>query len=113
MGNESNEIQKLASKPIAIEANVNIEEATSWKDGKLIINNEPLEDLARKLERKYDIVFHFNSEELKKYSYSGTLRDFPLEQVLKALELTSPIIYSIKEKTVYLSYNSRFKPLSK
>ncbi len=110
--NENNEIQKLASMPIAIEANVNIEEATSWKDGKMIINNEPLEELIIKLERKYDIVFQFSSEELKNYSYSGTLRDFPLEQVLKALELTSPIKYSIKGKTVILTYNKHFKPLS-
>ena len=102
----------LTVRPISIEGNVDTEEATSWKDGKLIINNEPLEELAIKLERKYDIVFQFGSEELKKYSYSGTLRDFPLEQVLKALELTSPIKYSIKEKTVILTYNKHFKPLS-
>jgi ferric-dicitrate binding protein FerR (iron transport regulator) len=97
---------------IAIYENVNIEENTSWKDGKLVINNEPLQMLARKLERKYDIVFKFESEALKEYSYSGTLRDFPLEQVLKALELTSPIQYTIDEKTVTLSHNSNFKPIN-
>ena len=110
--NEPPKIDMLTVRPISIEGNVDTEEATSWKDGKLIINNEPLEELAIKLERKYDIVFQFGSEELKKYSYSGTLRDFPLEQVLKALELTSPIKYSIKEKTVILTYNKHFKPLS-
>lgn len=94
---------------IEIYEDVNIEEATSWKDGKLIINNESLELLARKLERKYNTVFIFESEDLKKYSYSGTLRDFPLEQVLKALELTSPIKYTIEEKTVSLAHNENFK----
>jgi transmembrane sensor len=84
---------------------VNTDESTSWKDGKLIINNESLEDLTRKLERKYDVHFVFDSEQLKQYSYSGTLRDFPLEQVLKALELTSPIRYNIKEKSVILYYS--------
>jgi len=107
------EKEVVPAKNIAIEANVNTDESTSWKDGELIINNEPLEELAKKLERKYDIVFQFNSEELKKYSYSGTLRDFPLEQVLRALELTSPIKYSIREKTVILYYNKYFKPSSK
>ena len=105
-------IQKTSPKLIAIEANVNTEEATSWKDGKLIINNEPLEELIKKLERKYDIIFRFDSQELKKYSYSGTLGDFPLEQVLKALELTSPIKYSIEEKTAFLYYNKNFNPLT-
>jgi transmembrane sensor len=104
---------KLKENTIRIKENVNTDEATSWKDGKLVINNEPLEELTRKLERKYDITFVFNSEVLKNYSYSGTLRDFPLEQVLKALELTSPIQYKIKEKTVTLSYNREFKPITK
>ncbi len=94
-----------------IKINVNTDEYTSWKDGNLIFNKEPLESLARKLERKYDITFSFENEELKKYSYSGTLRDFPLEQVLRALELTSPVNYSINEKIVKLYFNKDFKPL--
>jgi transmembrane sensor len=99
-------------KTVDIVEDVNTDEFTSWKDGKLIINNESLEELTRKLERKYDVIFSFNTEQLKEYSYSGTLRDFPLEQVLKALELTSPIRYVIKEKSVILYYNRSFKPVN-
>lgn len=97
-------------KDVDIIEDVNTDESTSWKDGKLIINNESLEELTRKIERKYDVTFTFESERLKDYSYSGTLRDFPLEQVLRALELTSPIKYIIKEKSVILTYNKNFKP---
>ncbi len=96
---------------IHVKRNVNTDEYTSWKDGTLIFNKEPLESLARKLERKYDITFSFEDEELKNYTYSGTLRDFPLEQVLRALELTSPVKYSINEKNVKLYFNKDFKPL--
>jgi transmembrane sensor len=99
------------TKDIHIKRNVNTDEYTSWKDGNLIFNKEPLESLAKKLERKYDITFSFENEQLKNYSYSGTLRDFPLEQVLRALELTSPVNYSINEKTVKLYFNKDFKPL--
>ncbi len=99
-------------KDVDIAEDVNTDESTSWKDGKLIINNEPLEELTKKLQRKYDVTFMFDSERLKEYSYSGTLRDFPLEQVLKALELTSPIKYMIREKTVILYYNKNFKPIT-
>jgi ferric-dicitrate binding protein FerR (iron transport regulator) len=88
---------------IEILEGVNTEEYTSWKEGDLIFNKEPLLNLARMLERKYDIKFVFQSEDLKNYSYSGTLRDFPLEQVLKALELTSPVKYKIEGKIVTLS----------
>lgn len=101
----------ISRKTIAVETVLNTEENTSWKDGKLLINNEPLAELVKKLERKYDITFRFESDKLMNYTYSGTLRDFPLEQVLEALELTSPIKYRIQEKVVYLSFNSNFSPI--
>ena len=105
----SQPIDKTIKKSeIAIEKIANPEEYTGWKDGQLIINNEPLGELVKKLERKYDIVFRFESEDLRYYTYSGTIRDFPLEQVLKALELTSPIKYVINEKNVTLSLNKDF-----
>jgi ferric-dicitrate binding protein FerR (iron transport regulator) len=106
------EVPEKAKPRIQIFENVNTEESISWKEGDLLFNKEPLESLVKKLSRKYDIRFEFVDEELKNYSYSGTLRDFPLEQVLKALELTSPIKYSIEGKIVRLSYNNRFKTLT-
>jgi transmembrane sensor len=113
---DSKKIQVVPDKitpRIQIFENINTEESISWKEGDLIFNKEPLDNLAKKLARKYDIRFEFTDEELKNYSYSGTLRDFPLEQVLKALELTSPVKYTIEGKIVKLSFNRSFKPLSK
>ncbi len=106
----SEDLDKIKERHVYITRNVNTDEYTSWMNGKLIINDEPLEDLTKKLERKYDIEFKFKDEKLKHYAYSGTLRDIPLEQVLEALELTSPVLYSIREKTVWLSYNKKFNP---
>ena len=103
-------VNKLNQNMDVIE-NIDTEESTCWKNGTLIINKEPLESLTRKLERKFDITFDFRSEKLKHYTYTGTLRDFPLEQVLQALKLTSPIKYSIDGKTVKLHFNEDFKPL--
>ncbi len=103
-------VDKIIQKMNVIEK-VDIEESTCWKNGTQIINKEPLESLTKKLERKFDITFDFRSEKLKYYTYTGTLRDFPLEQVLKALKLTSPIKYSIDGKIVKLYFNEDFKPL--
>jgi transmembrane sensor len=95
-------------KTVEISKNINVDESVSWKEGSLIFNQESLESLTKKLERKYDITFKFENEELKTYSFSGTLRDFPLEQVLKAIKYTSPINYTIDEKNVILSFNKAF-----
>ena len=91
---------------LTIYEEVDVLEAVSWQSGELYINEETLESLVKKLERKFDVSFRFEDEELKNYSYSGTLRDFPLEQVLEALKLTSQVNYTVSEKTVKLYLNN-------
>lgn len=93
---------------MVIYKDVDIREAVSWRSGALHIEGETLESLVKKLERKFDVTFSFENDKLKEYSYSGTLLDLPLEQVLEALKLTSPVDYVISEKTIKLSFNKNF-----
>lgn len=79
--------------------------STGWIDGLLIIEGETLEDLAKKIERRYDVSIVFMSEKLRKFKYTGTLREYSLEQVLKALEATSPISYRVDKQMVYIGEN--------
>lgn len=94
---------------MVIYKDVDIREAVSWRSGALTIEGETLASLVKKLERKFDVTFSFEDAELREYTYSGTLLDLPLEQVLQALKLTSPVDYTISEKTVKLSLNEDFK----
>jgi len=75
---------------------------TSWKEDRWIFKNEQLGNLAVKLERRYDVKIIFRDESLKRFVFSGTLKDESLEQVLKALRMTAPISYEIDFKTVFL-----------
>lgn len=86
-----------------------VDHETSWKDGILVFDGEPLAGLVRILERRYDVNFVFEDERLKTYRYSGTLRDQTLEQVLNAMKLTSPIDYTLDDKTVVIRVNPRTK----
>jgi transmembrane sensor len=81
------------------------EKSTGWKEGLLIVEGESLGDLSKKIERRYDVRFVFRDEKLKKYKYSGTLREYSLEQVLNALKLTSPISYIVDKQIVYIDKN--------
>ena len=85
-----------------IENDVDIEKSICWKDGTLIFDRESLENLSKKLERKFNITIEFENDKIKTNSFTGTLRDIPLEQVLEALKLTSEINYRIKGKVVTL-----------
>ena len=85
----------------------NPQEDAAWKDGKLIIKSESLESLAIKLERHFNIEISFESDTIKGFKYSGTLDEVSIEEVLNALESTSPLIYSIDKNQVILSLKKK------
>ncbi len=92
-----------------IEKGIDADNETSWKDGWLSVKGESLHELARKIERLHDVKINFENEELKEYRYTGSLRQLSLEQVLKALALTSPVEFTIDEKNVILRENQSTK----
>jgi ferric-dicitrate binding protein FerR (iron transport regulator) len=93
---------------VKVKSNVRTEAYTSWKDSRWIIESEKLSALAIKLERRYNVKFVFADEELKENVFSGKLEGETLDQVLEAIKLTSPILYKVKNNTVYLSRNKMF-----
>jgi len=82
---------------------VDVAEEVAWTQGKLIIRGESLDNLCVDLQRKYDVNFVFDNDEIKKCRFSGVLLDETLEQVLNVIKLTAPISYHLEGKTVILS----------
>lgn len=82
---------------------------TSWKDKRWLFEKESLEDFAVVLERIYDVKVVFRDNELKSYRLSGSLEEENLEQVLKALQYTVPIDYTIEHDVVTLKINPKLK----
>lgn len=91
---------------ILVAPTVDISEVVAWTQGKLIIKGQSLDDLCVDLQRKYNVTFVFNTEEIKKYRFSGVLLDETLEQVMDVIKLTAPIDYKLVGKKVYLSSNA-------
>jgi ferric-dicitrate binding protein FerR (iron transport regulator) len=67
----------------------------AWTEGKLIFRNDPMAEVARRIERWYNIKVELADEELEKYSFRATFEDDKLEEVLRYLCMTSPIRYQI------------------
>ncbi len=94
---------KIISDKIIIHEKADVDGEIMWKEGKLILTEEPLVNLARKIEREYHMDIHFDDPELKKLSYSGTLLlDLPIEQIMNAIKLVSDIDYTIKGQDINL-----------
>ena len=70
---------------------------------KLAFDNEPLEQVALKIERWYDIKVIITDDVLKKAEYSGVFDDESLEEVMDALHLAGNFNYIIKKKEVVIS----------
>lgn len=87
---------------ILISPKADIEKTVAWTEGRLIFRGENLDNLCIDLQRKYDVKFVFIDEGLKKYRFTGILRDETLEQVLSVIKLTAPIDFTVEGKTVYL-----------
>ncbi len=65
-----------------------------WKDDAVYLHNRPLEDVLKVLDRKYDIRFEVEDEDVMKYSYTILIsKNTSLERVLYDLEMIAPVVF--------------------
>ena len=79
---------------------INIETADpakfgGWTEGKLIFRGDNMAEVARRLERWYNIQVVLADKALEEYVFRGIFEDDPLNEVLRLLSMTSPIRYTI------------------
>ena len=67
----------------------------AWTAGKLVFRGDDMAEVARRIERWYNVKVSFTDHELEQFSFRATFEDDSLEDVLKLLSLTSPIGYRI------------------
>uniref|UniRef100_UPI0032169BBB FecR family protein n=1 Tax=uncultured Draconibacterium sp. TaxID=1573823 RepID=UPI0032169BBB len=77
----------------------NVERYISWKEGKIIFKNEPIEQIAKRLNRWYNVEIVFENEIVKDYTYTATFVDETLFQILDLMELATPIKYKAMPRT--------------
>lgn len=108
------ELNYIPEHRLIIDPKMDPRSIISWKENRLIIEREQLVDLAEKIARKYNCEFEFKSDDIKQISFSGTLEDETLPQVMNAIRISSPIDYEIVGKTVIVKRNEkRFQEFKK
>jgi transmembrane sensor len=70
----------------------------AWTEGKLVFRGDPMAEVARRIERWYNVNVELADKELEKYTFRGTFQDDSLEEVLRLLSMTSPIRYQITSR---------------
>ena len=98
--------EKKESKPIVLTwGKINYEKSDSsakeilWVKNKLSFDGEPMEEIALKIERWYDVKVNID-DRIKKEDFTGTFEGESLQQVMEALQITGKFRYTINKKEV-------------
>lgn len=70
---------------------VNATAASSWKDGRIVLDNTPLADALRMIENRYNVRFLIRNPELLDNRYTGLFEDQRLEVILDHFRRTTDI----------------------
>ena len=71
---------------------------TAWKDGKMIFRRARLDQVAKKLSKKFGVDIVLQGDKLKEYEYTATFVDESIEDILDLLKMSAPITYKINKQ---------------
>ena len=76
--------------------------ASQWTDGYLFFDEELLPDIAKELERSYNVKIHIANDSLKTFRFYGNFvrREQNIQEVLEALASTEKMQYKMEERNI-------------
>ncbi len=80
-------------------AKIDVAKFSSWKNGMLIFQNDPMKEVIEKLERWYNIEVEIRDEEVYKSIFTGTITNEGYEQIFRLIDFTCPVNCEIINKT--------------
>ena len=89
-------------------SNVVAADYVAWKDGKLILNDNSLEEACLKLSKFYNVDFELQTTEIESQKIRLILENETLDDALKLLTMIAPVKYQIRGREV-LDNNSYSK----
>ena len=82
---------------------INTDLYAHWRFGELMFNNMTFEELAKRLERNFNVTFVFENEKVKKESFGGSFRNYDsLETIMKVISTSTPVKFKIEKDIVYV-----------
>ncbi len=78
---------------------------TAWKNGKLVFDSQPFEQVSEEMERWYDVKFVIHDELLKKKLFTANFNNESIEDVLHFLKLSYPFNYTYHKETKTVTIN--------
>ncbi len=86
------------AKQAITKINVHAQYFSAWKEGKLMLRNASLEELAKQLSRWYNIDVKIQNSQQADFQYRATFEDENLNEVLRLLKISAPLDFKIEER---------------
>lgn len=74
--------------------------AVPWMQNSILFQNHSLEEIAVILERMYNVNIVFDDDIVRKYSFTGLIRNNSLSNILELISGTSPVNYTMTTDTI-------------
>ncbi|WP_346857002.1 FecR domain-containing protein [uncultured Draconibacterium sp.] len=88
----------LTEKKLNI-AEIDVSKFSSWKNGVLILQNDPMKEVIEKLERWYNVEVEIRDEEVYNSIFTGTITNEGYEQIFRLIDFTCPVKCEFINKT--------------
>jgi transmembrane sensor len=75
---------------------------TSWVYNRLVFDGDSFQELAKKMERWYNVKIVIKSKELLRYRFKGAFENETITEALNALQLTAEFSYKINNNEIDL-----------
>ena len=76
---------------------------TAWREGQFKFKKLSFEDISKRLSRNYNVEFRFQSESMKKTTFTGSFYNYEsLEQVLNIMKASTHYEYSVNKNIVII-----------
>ncbi len=96
--------QALFSKSGVDVKKVNVDKYIAWKNGRILFEDNTLDEIFKDLNRWYDIDVKFENNEIGKLRFSVDVERYDdLNKVLDILELTKKVKFKINDNTLIIS----------
>ncbi|NLR81437.1 FecR family protein [Chitinophaga eiseniae] len=73
-----------------------------WLNNKLVFDNESFATLAQQMEQWYGVSIHFAHPSLMQLKFSGIIDTEPIEETLKALQLSRSFTFQVHNREVWI-----------
>jgi transmembrane sensor len=99
-GKENEDIVSLKKVDYSVHENLVIE--TAWVENKLVFHSEKFSDLAKKMERWYDIQIRFRDMDKAAYRFTGIFTTETIQQALQAMQVVHAFHFVKVDNIIYI-----------